>query len=268
MLQSIFWNPHPIAFHLGPIAIQWYGLMWGTGLMATFFIGQYIMRALNKDDDKLTIIIQYIFLFGLLGARLVHVFVYQPEFYLANPLKILAVWEGGLASHGGVIGALVGMYVFCLRNKEFNLLWLMDMSAVTCLTLASLIRFGNLMNSEIVGKVTGSNFGFIFPEYGMEPRHPTVLYESISYLLLQGVMLLLFKKYRDSKPGLYLSVFFIAVFGIRFLLEFTKEPDGGLIFDIISKTQMLNLPFIVAGLAILFLSLNHKLRYPSTPQHG
>lgn len=268
MLLSVYWNPSPVAFHLGPIAIQWYGLMWGAGLMVVFFIGQYVMRALNKDDDKLTILIQYVFLFGLLGARLVHIIFYQLDYYLANPVKILAVWEGGLASHGGVIGGLVGIYVFCMRNKEFNLLWVTDMSAVVTLALASLIRFGNLMNSEIVGKVTGSDYGFIFPEYGMEPRHPTVLYESIAYMLLQGVLLLLFTRYKDRKPGLYSAVFLIAVFGIRFILEFTKEPDGAIFFNAISKTQMLNVPFIIAGLVMLFLSLNHKLRYPSTAQHG
>lgn len=268
MLLSVFWNPHPVAFHLGPIAIQWYGLMWGTGLMTVFFIGQYIMKALNKDDDKLTIMIQYVFIFGLIGARLLQVLYYHPEQYVHQPLKAFAVWEGGLASHGGVIGAIIGMFIFCWRNREISLLWLMDMSAVAGLTLAALIRFGNLLNSEIVGKVTGTDYGFIFPQYGMEPRHPTVLYESIAYLLLQVVMLLLFRKYKDTKAGLYTAVFFICLFGVRFLLEFTKEPEGELIFNSISKTQVLNLPFILVGLVILFLSVNNKLRYPSTEQHG
>lgn len=268
MLSSIYWNPAPVAFHLGPISIQWYGLLWGTGLMTVFFIGQYIMKKLNRDDDKLTILIQYVFIFGLIGARLAQVFVYQPEYFMAHPLKIFAVWEGGLASHGGVIGAIVGMYVFCLRNKEFNMLWVVDMSAVAGMTLASLIRLGNLMNSEIVGKPTGAEWGFIFPEWGESPRHPTVLYESVAYLFLQVVLLLLFRKYKENKPGLYAATFLILLFGIRFLLEFTKEPDGALIFNAISKTQMLNLPFVITGLAVLYLSINHKLRYPATTQHG
>lgn len=268
MLLSVYWNPSPIAFHLGPLTIQWYGLLWGTGLMSVFFIGQYIMKALNKDDDKLTILIQYVFIFGLIGARLAHIIFYQLDFYLANPIKMLAVWEGGLASHGGVVGAIIGMLIFCYRNKEFNAMWVIDMSAVAGMTLASLIRFGNLMNSELAGKPTGADWGFIFPEWGETPRHPTVLYESIAYLLLQGVLLLLFRKYKDSKPGLYTATFLILLFGIRFLLEFTKEPDGALIFNAISKTQALNLPFILTGLIVLYLSFSNKLRYPTTPQHG
>ncbi|MCW5907353.1 MAG: prolipoprotein diacylglyceryl transferase [Chitinophagales bacterium] len=263
MFLFIHWNPDPNAFTTGFLSIQWYGVMWGLGLLSTFFIGTSIFRALKRDDEKLTILIQYMFVAGLLGARLAQVLFYELDYFVANPGKIIAVWEGGLASHGGVAGAIIGILVFCKRHKDYSLFWSIDHAAIAVVLLASLIRFGNLMNSEIPGKETDVPWAFIFEKVDNVPRHPVVLYESVAYFFIQIFMLLLFVKYKDTKPGIYTIAFLLVVFTTRFLLEFFKEPEGSLIAGIISKTQLLNVPFIICGIVLLILFFNRKLSYNS-----
>jgi len=264
MYLFINWGPDAIAFHLGPIAVQWYGLFWGSGLMATFFIGQYILRTLKRDEDKLTILIQYIFVLGIIGARLMQVFYYEHDYFFAHPEKIIAVWEGGLASHGGLIGGVLGLLIFCYRNPDYGIMWTLDHAAIAVLTLAGLIRIGNLFNSELYGTPTTMPWGFIFTHVDNVPRHPVVLYEAISYFTLQLIQLYLFNRYKEAKPGLYVAVFFIGLFGTRFMLEFLKVPEGDLIFNAISSTQLLNIPFIITGFVFLYLMLNKKLSYSTT----
>ncbi|HLP51845.1 MAG TPA: prolipoprotein diacylglyceryl transferase [Chitinophagales bacterium] len=265
MQLFIHWSPSPDAISFGIFSIQWYGILWGLSLMASFFIATRIFKTLKRDDEKITLIIQYVFIGGIIGARLAHVFFYNPSFYLANPFEIIAVWKGGLASHGGVVGGLVGLYVFCRYHTEFTFFWLLDIGIICTLVLASLVRFGNLMNSELCGKVTDVPWAFIFHKSyevtdGM-PRHPVVLYESIAYMALQLLMLFLFSKYKESRPGIYIVTFLVGVFTVRFFLEFYKEPDGALILNTISKTQLLNLPFIAAGIVLAYFVMNDKLKY-------
>lgn len=267
MLLYINWNVNPEAFHIGFLSIKWYGLLWGTGLMSTFFLGSYILKTLGRDEEMLTILIQYIFVFGLIGARLAQVFFYEWDYFSSHPEKIIAVWEGGLASHGGVLGGLLGLLIFCRRNSDYPLFWTIDHAAIVVLLLAALIRLGNLMNSEIVGKATEVPWAFVFQSYDSVPRHPVVLYESIAYFFIQLLQLYLFRKYRDTRPGIYLVVFFLLVFSVRFLLEFFKVPEGRLFFGVISKTQMLNVPFILTGIVFLVLVMRKQLRYKLSP-HG
>lgn len=267
MQLFIQWNPDPNAFSLGFLTIQWYGIAWGLGLLSTFFIGTYVLRQLKRDEEKLTVLIQYMFVGGLIGARLAQVLFYEFDYFLAHPAKIIAVWEGGLASHGGVLGALVGILLFSHRNKDYPLFWTIDHAAITVVLLASLIRIGNLMNSEIVGKPTNAPWAFIFEQVDNVPRHPVVLYESIAYFLIQILMLQLFIKYKDTKPGLYLVTFCLLVFTTRFLLEFLKVPEGSLIVGLISKTQLLNVPFIITGIVFFVLHSKDKLSY-NLPANG
>lgn len=260
-LLFITWDPAPGIHIFGDYSVKWYGIMWGTALMCCFFLGTYIFRKSGKDEEKVTEIVQYIFIFGLIGSRLAHVFFYGFDYYMAHPIEIPEVWKGGLASHGGVVGGLIGLYVFCRRNKELDFFWTLDHGIIVVVQLAALIRFGNLMNSELYGKPTQMPWGFIFVQVDNIPRHPVVLYECISYLLIQFFMLYLFNKYRDSKPGIYLVVFLILVFGTRFLLEFCKDPEGYLIWGLISKTQLLDLPFVIAGAVLYYFMAKGKLHY-------
>ncbi|MFN8286430.1 MAG: prolipoprotein diacylglyceryl transferase [Chitinophagales bacterium] len=261
MLAYIHWHPDPNVFSTGFFSMQWYGVMWGLSVLSGYFIALWIFKRLRIPEDKLVLIIQYMFICGFIGARLVHVFFYDWDRFAADPSEIVKVWHGGLASHGGVIGSILGMWLFTLRNKEFSLLWLMEHAAICMIFLCSFIRFGNLMNSEIVGSATTVPWAFVFDNVDPLPRHPVVLYESIAYFIVQLVMLYLFNKYEDSKPGMYMVIFFIGMFGIRFMLEFVKVPDGDMIFGAISKTQLLNLPFILTGFVFWYLMASGKLHY-------
>ncbi len=264
MQLFIHWNPSPDFVSFGIFSIKWYGIFWGLSLISCFQIGRYVFKKLNRDDEKITLVIQYIFIGGLIGARLAHIIFYQLDFYLANPVDIIAVWKGGLASHGGVVGGLIGLYLFCKRNKEFQFFWLLDIGVIAVVMLASLIRFGNLMNSELYGKPTNVPWAFVFEQVDSIPRHAVVLYESIAYFFIQIFMVVLFNKYKETRPGIYLVTFLISVFTVRFMLEFYKEPDGAVILNTISKTQLLNLPFIIAGIILAYLVMNNKLHYSIT----
>ncbi|MDB5285004.1 MAG: prolipoprotein diacylglyceryl transferase [Bacteroidota bacterium] len=259
--NPIYWNPSPDFIEIGNFSIKWYGIMWGLSLFAGFFVARYVFRKLNRDEENITIAIQYMFICALIGARLAHVLFYALDYYMAHPLEVLEVWKGGLASHGGTVGAIFGLYLFCKRNKEFSFFWTVDHGVIAVFFLASFIRLGNLINSEILGQPTNVPWAFVFVQVDNVPRHPVVLYESIAYLLYQLLMLYLFNKYLETKPGIYLTVFFF-VFAVRFFIEFFKVPDGDLIFGAISKTQLLNVPFIIAGFVMLYLVVKGKLSYP------
>lgn len=255
----IHWNPSPVAIDLHFLKIQWYGILWGIGLLATYYIAEFALREMSRSDEKLPLAFQYIFIGGILGARIGHILFYQLDFYIANPQKLIAIWEGGLASHGGVIGVLTGVYFFSIRNKDMPFLLMLDLTFLSTFFLASLIRFGNLMNSELVGTPTQMPWGFIF---GSETfaRHPVVLYESIAYFIFQPMAIFILLKYKDKKPGIYSAFFLIGVFTVRFFLEFLKVPDG-FVFIGINKTQWLNVPFIFLGVLLFVLIRKGKLRY-------
>lgn len=250
----IQWNPNPDFISFGAFAIKWYGVLWGLSLIWTFIIGGFIFRKIGWNEEKVSLTVQYIFIGGLVGARLGHILFYDLDYYLAHPADILAVWKGGLASHGGLVGGIIGLYLFCRGNKEFPFFKLFDLCCVTIPLLASLIRIGNLMNSELYGTPSNVPWAFVFEQVDYIPRHPVVLYESMAYFFLQVILLALFMKYKDSKTGLYASILFIGLFGARFCLEFFKVPDGEMILGLISKTQLLSIPFVLAGVWLLLKS--------------
>ena len=271
----IFWNPCTDAISItSTFAIKWYGIFWGLSLFSCFFLGRYVFKKLGKDEEKITLIIQYAFIGGLIGARLAHVLFYNLDYYIANPWTemtlfswhipiptVIAIREGGLASHGGVIGGIAGAWLFCRRNKEFTFFWILDHGIICVVMLAALIRLGNLMNSELYGKPSNLPWAFVFAQVDQIPRHPVVLYESICYFIIQGFMIWTFNKYLDTKPGIFIALFLVLVFGVRFFLEFTKVPDGEMISGIISKTQMLDLPFVIIGLVLAYYVWKGKLHY-------
>ncbi len=181
----IHWNPSTDAFHItSTFAIKWYGIFWGLSLFSCFFLARHIFACAGRNEEKITLIIQYIFIGGLIGARLAHVLFYNLDYYIANPWTemdvlsfhipiptALAIREGGLASHGGVVGGLLGLWLFCRRNKEFDFFWTLDHGIICVAILAALIRFGNLMNSELYGKPTDLPWAFVFAQVDTIPRH-------------------------------------------------------------------------------------------------
>jgi len=263
-LQFITWTADPEIFRIGSFAVRWYGLLFAS----SFFFGYIIMLRFFKKEgvpvkllDELT---TYMIIGTIVGARLGHVFFYEPEWYLAHPVKILAVWEGGLASHGAAVGIILALLLFSwYRKKPF--LWVIDRIVIVVALSGFFIRMGNLMNSEIYGNPTSLPWGFLFlrssvPSEGLVPRHPTQIYEGFSYLFI--FFLLLWYYYRkDGKPihGFLFGLFLVLVFGVRIVIEFIKEPQVGFERNMLfNMGQLLSLPFVVAGLFFIGRAVGKK----------
>lgn len=257
LLSYIHWNISPEIFKIGPIAVRWYGLLF----VSSFVVGFYLMKKIFEREgynvqmlDKLTM---YMMISTLIGARLGHCLFYQPEYYLVHPLEILKIWEGGLASHGAAIAIILGMYIFTLKHKEFRFFWLIDRIVILVALSGFFIRMGNLMNSEIIGKITDVPWAFIFDKlapYELGPRHPAQIYEAICYLVL---FFFLWRYYQKNlgkfKEGTIFSIFLIALFSIRFFIEFVKEPQVGFEHRLfLNMGQLLSLPFIAVGIVLFF----------------
>ncbi|HBY01068.1 MAG TPA: prolipoprotein diacylglyceryl transferase, partial [Rikenellaceae bacterium] len=194
-------------------------------------------------------------------ARLGHCLFYQPEYYLAHPIEILKVWEGGLASHGGAIAILLTMWWFVAKygkQFKFDFLWLMDRIMIPTALTAAMIRLGNLMNSEIYGNPTDLPWGFIFTLSGETvPKHPTQLYEALAYLSVFVILLFIYKKFLPTlKRGTLFAIFLIGMFASRFFIEFAKEPqvpfEQGMTLNM---GQWLSIPFVAGGVLLLIFSI-------------
>jgi prolipoprotein diacylglyceryl transferase len=259
MLLAIVWNPSPDAITIGTFSVKWYGLCWGVAILLSYFLAQWFCKLESKDPEKMADLMIYVFTAALIGARLAQAVFYQPMHYWQHPIEIIKVWKGGLASHGGAIGAFIGMWIFSKRYPDYGYLWLMERAAITSLIACALIRFGNLMNSELIGQPTGVPWAFVFQQVDNVPRHPTVLYESIAYLGTLLIQLIIYKRVGNRLPGIYLSIFLTWVFSIRLLLEFTKEPEGSGIWGL-SNTQTLSLPFIIAGIIFSYFTFRKTFK--------
>ena len=256
VLNFIRWDVSPEIFSFGDFAVRWYGLLFA----AAFFFGYIIMKKIfDKENlpiellDKLSI---YMLVGTVIGARLGHVLFYQPSYYLDNPLEILQVWKGGLASHGAAIGILASLYYFSKKSKK-SYLWILDRIVIVVALGGFFIRMGNLMNSEIVGNVTNVPWAFIFvkeiPYLGDAPRHPSQIYEALSYIILfAGLMFMYFKKASGEKSGLIFGTFLIVLFTARFVIEFFKDVQVGFEEGMqLNMGQILSIPFILVGLFLL-----------------
>ena len=257
LLNYITWNVDPDIVHLGPLTIRYYGLLFA----ASFFFGYIIMQKNFKREgltiellDKLTI---YMAIGTVLGARIGHCLFYQPDYYLSNPLEILKIWHGGLASHGAAIGILIALYYFSKKNKK-PYLWILDRIVIVVALAGFFIRMGNLMNSEIYGVETTLPWGFIFLRDGqLVPKHPTQIYEALSYLMIFGLLYLIYhQKGKDVKQGLIFSLFLILLFTVRFFIEFIKEDQVGFEQSMsLNMGQWLSIPFVLIGIYLLLRSL-------------
>lgn len=266
-LLSVTWDVDPDIFHLGPLALRWYSILFVAGL---FPVGYYIMKAFltrEKVSVELMDPMLYALLIGtVVGARLGHVCFYDPHYYFAeHPEEILMVWKGGLASHGGAIGVVIAMIWLSRKYGKrlgFDFIWLLDRLVIPVCFAGMFIRLGNLMNSEIYGDPTDLPWGFIFVRAGETvAKHPTQLYEAFSYLLIGLLLLLMYKKFLPKlKKGTLFGVFLILLFGVRFIIEFIKEPQED--FEramTLDMGQWLSVPFILAGVIILTVSLIRQI---------
>jgi len=260
ILDFIHWDVSPEIFSFGSFSVRWYGLLFASA----FFFGYLIMKKIFDREqisietlDQLSI---YMLIGTVLGARLGHVLFYQPDYYIKHPLEIIQVWKGGLASHGAALGILISLYFFSKKTKK-SYLWILDRIVIVVAIGGFFVRMGNLMNSEIVGHVTTVPWGFIFEReinyLGDEARHPTQLYEGLSYLLLFGILIwMYFKKNLGEKPGVIFGVFLIGLFSARFFIEFFKAVQVDFEHNMsLNMGQILSIPFILFGIYLLVTKL-------------
>ncbi len=261
---AINWNVNPEIFSIGPVSVRYYGLLFMSGFVLGYWM---FIKFFKREGLPLTLLDTLLYLLlgcTIVGARLGHVLFYQPEYYLANPIEIFKVWEGGLASHGGTIAIMIGMWWFVKkygRKYNFDYLWILDRLAIAVCFAAAFIRLGNLMNSEIYGNPTDLPWGFVFQLRGETlPKHPTQLYEALCYLGT-GIVLSSLYWFRLSKikRGLLLGIFFIGIFGSRFLIEYVKEPQVAFEEGMaLNMGQILSIPFIIMGITLIVRSFMIK----------
>ena len=260
------WDVDPILFQIGGFQLRYYGLLFIVGFYLGYYMFRYFFRREEKPEPLLDTLLGVLVLCTIVGARLGHCLFYQPDYYLANPVEILKVWEGGLASHGGTIAIMIGMWWFVKkygRKYDFGYIWLLDRLAIATAFAAMFIRLGNLMNSEIYGHETTLPWGFIFLQNGETvAKHPTQLYEALCYL---GTGIVLFCIYKYALPkireGLLLGIFFIGIFLSRFFIEFVKENQVGFEEGMtLNMGQLLSIPFILLGIFLIVRSFR-----PGTP---
>lgn len=256
LLNYITWSANPILIDFGGIQVRWYGLMFAIG----FFIGYKIVERMFKHEGApekwLGILLIWLAVGTIVGARLGHVFFYEPDVYLKDPIRILYIWEGGLASHGGTIGVIICVCLFSYFTAKKSPLWTLDRVCVPIALVGALIRLGNLFNHEIFGHPTNVPWAFEFmnnpfnPAMGYTPpSHPTQLYEALAYLALFGLLMWMYWKRNDEeRPGLLLGVFLTLLFTARFFIEFVKNDQVAFEQNMmLNMGQLLSIPFIFIG---------------------
>lgn len=254
-MAFIVWNVRPELFQLGPLTLRWYGLFFAVLFTLGYVMVRWQFQIEKRDTSHLDLLLMYLVAGTIIGARLGHVFVYEPDYYLRNPLQIPAVWQGGLASHGGAAGVLIAVWLFC-RRYRYSYLWLLDRIAVPTALAGFFIRMGNLFNSEILGRPSEVPWAFVFRRVDDLPRHPAQLYEALAYLLAFVVLLALYRRWKSATPrGVLLGGFLVLVFLARFLIEFVKERHAAYEQALpLSMGQWLSLPFVLAGLWLIWRS--------------
>lgn len=262
VLAQITWDVSPEIFHLGPFPIRWYSLAWLSAFAVGFHLVRWMYRREGKPETDLETILLYMILGAIIGARLGHCLFYRPGYYLHHPLEIIAFWKGfrGLASHGGAIGILVSLYIFCRRHPDQPYLWLLDRVVGPTALGGFFIRMGNFMNSEILGLPTDAPWGVVFTRVDSVPRHPAQVYEALSYLLIFFLLLFLYRRKGSTLPSGFLTgVFLATVFGARFFIEFVKERHAAFEAGLpLSMGQLLSIPVVMVGIGLIIWSLAHR----------
>lgn len=270
MLEMLYvhWNVDPVIFHIGSVGVRWYSLMFILGFTLGWYLFKWFFKREGISTDLLDPLLYTLVIATIVGARLGHCLFYQPDYYLGSWKgfwEIFQPWKGGLASHGGAIALILAMWWFARhygRKEGFDYLWIMDHLCITVAFAGCFIRLGNLFNSEIYGDVTSLPWGFIFERNGeVDPKHPTQLYEAGSYLILGLLLTALYWKKLDRLPrGFFFGAFLVGCFGMRFLIEFIKEPQVGFEEGMsLNMGQLLSIPFVVAGILILVYAYSKRI---------
>lgn len=261
-LLTIHWNPDPELFRIGSLSIRYYGLLWVIGIILAYYVVQQQYRDRKIAEEKFDPLLFYCFFGILIGARLGHCLFYQPDYYLHHFLEMILPihflpdgnWKftgyEGLASHGGTLGLIIALWLYC-RKTKMHYMDVLDMIAVATPITACCIRLANLMNSEIIGKVSDVPWAFVFERVDLQPRHPAQLYEAIAYFIFFLVMIFLYKRKSADKyhRGFFFGLCLTEIFTFRFFIEFLKENqvnfEDNMTFNM---GQWLSVPFVIIGL--------------------
>ena len=282
MIASIVWNVNPVAFSLGSLQVRWYGILWAVGIFLALLIIQKTFKHEHCPDEWGDKIFLYGVLGVIIGARLGHCWFYEwhllPEPvkilgitfnygnpYLTHPIELLKVWEGGLSSHGGAVGLLIAMWLYNKRVTHKGYIWGLDHLVIGVCITGALIRLGNLMNSEIVGKPTDVPWAFIFHSHeslidGIAvPRHPAQLYEALAYLVIFICGVIIYRHWHKTQAmapqspiavgtGFYFGYCLATIFTFRFFVEFLKKEQVDFEQSMpLDMGQLLSLPFVLLG---------------------
>ena len=272
MLDLITWNADPELLCRSFLHVRWYGLMFAIGFLIGYRIEERIFRHEGAPERWLGTLLLWVIGGTVIGARLGHCFFYEWDVYSQDPVRILYIWEGGLASHGGTIGVIIGVLCFSWLTARRSPLWTFDRLVIPIALVGALIRFGNLMNHEIYGHPTDLPWGFRFitnihywmrgaePVYSL-PSHPTQIYESIWYLALFGLLMWMYwKRNAEERPGLIFGTFLSLLFAGRFVIEYLKNNqvdfEQGMVDSIgMNMGQLLSVPFILVGIFFIIRAL-------------
>lgn len=275
ILDYITWNVDPVAFSLWSFEVRWYGILWAIGIYLCYLIQVWLYKHDKTPADWPDKIFTYMVLGVIIGARLGHCWFYEwheastlglepiqifawninyRNPYIENPFLLLKIWEGGLSSHGGAIGLITAGILLDRHHFHTGINWIFDRLVIGICVTATLIRFGNLMNSEIYGNPTDLPWGFLFVRNGDTlPCHPTQIYEMLYCIVAFIVTMLMYWRWGAARrPGLIFGVFFEIIFVTRFCLEFIKlDQESFESSMILNMGQILSIPFIIYGIWLI-----------------
>lgn len=259
ILSFIHWDADPEIFRIGYFSIRWYGLLFASGFLLGYYIGEKMLRSENVPVKWIDSLFFYIIIATIVGARLGHVFFYGWDYYSQHPAEIFKVWHGGLASHGGALGIFIALIIHSRLITKRTVLWTLDRVVVPTALVAAFIRTGNLMNSEIYGVETTLPWGFIFVRNAETvAKHPTQIYEALFYLISFVILTYLFWKTRIKyRPGFIVGLFFVLIFLSRFFIEFIKEDQEAFEATMtLNMGQWLSIPFVIGGIYLMYKALS------------
>ncbi len=258
-MSGLVWNIEPTLLKIGPLQLRYYGILFGATLLLGYHLFQKQMLKSGHSKEFSEKMLLWGVLAVVVGARLVHCLFYEPDYYLANPIEILKVWKGGIASHGATLGLFTVVLAFS-RIYKIPFLVIGDAVVFAAAVAAIFVRIGNFFNSEIVGRATNVPWAIQFPRYDNLYRHPSQLYEASGGFLILMILLFVDKKMSKRVTGLFSGIFLSMYFTFRFLIEFVKEfQEEHRIGSILTMGQYLSIPFIIVGLIFIVKAVK-KLR--------